>query len=110
MDGNVLLLLNLALAFYLIGTIWVIEIDIFRSWKLVDPKDFSTVQSVHWHKLPYWIFVPLVLALGGSIALIWVHPPHSPKMGDLGKFGSSDCVAFPHRNFLGQVAEGTQQR
>jgi hypothetical protein len=31
------LLANLALAFYNVGTIWAHEIDIFRTWKLLDP-------------------------------------------------------------------------
>ncbi len=79
MSGKLLLLLNLALAFYLAGAIWAIEIDIFRSWRLVDAKDFSTVQSVHWRKLRYWVFTPLALALAGSIALIWLHPEIAPK-------------------------------
>src|SRR5947209_195785 len=39
-----------------------VEIDIFRSWKLVSAKDFRTIQSVHWRKLPYWIFTPLRFA------------------------------------------------
>jgi hypothetical protein len=56
MHGRLLLLLNLALSFYLMGMIWAMEIDIFRSWKLVDPKQFHTIQSLHSHKLPYWIF------------------------------------------------------
>jgi hypothetical protein len=55
-----------------------VELDIFRSWKLVDPKDFPIVQKVHWHKLPFWVFIPLGLALSGSIALIWYHPVGSP--------------------------------
>ncbi len=78
MDANKFLLLNLALSFYLVGAIWAHEVDIFRSWKLIDAKDFATVQSAHWHKVPYWIFAPLGLALAGSIALIWYHPAASP--------------------------------
>ena len=31
-DPALLLVLNLALAFYNVGTIWAHEIDIFRSW------------------------------------------------------------------------------
>jgi len=78
MNANVFLLLNLALSFYLTGAIWAVEVDIFRSWKLVSAKDFPKVQSAHWHKLPYWVFMPLALALAGSIALIWFHPAASP--------------------------------
>jgi hypothetical protein len=88
-----LLLANLALSFYLAGAIWAVEIDIFRTWKLIDPKDFPQVQAVHWRKLPYWIFLPLALALCGSIALIWYHPPRSPRWAIAGNLG---CQALSH--------------
>ena len=78
MSANTFLLLNLALAFYLVGAIWAHEVDIFRTWKLVGAHEFRTIQLVHWRKLPYWIFAPLTLALAGSIALIWIHPASSP--------------------------------
>ena len=79
MNPNIFLLLNLALSFYLVGAIWAHEIDIFRSWKFIVAKDFATFQSVHWRKVPYWIFTPLALALIGSMALIWYHPQASPS-------------------------------
>ena len=47
------LLLNVALGFYNVGTIWAMEIDIFRSWKLVDKKEFLMIQTKHFRKLPY---------------------------------------------------------
>jgi hypothetical protein len=72
------LLLNLALGFYNVGTIWAHEIDIFSSWKLVGPKSFHEVQRAHWRKLPYWILTPVGLALLGSIVLFWYHPANSP--------------------------------
>jgi len=75
MTKEVFLVLNLALAFYNIGTIWAHEVDIFRTWKLIsDPKIFHKVQDVHWKKLPYWVFIPVGLALLGSLALFWYHP------------------------------------
>ena len=79
MTPNVFLLLNLALAFYGVGTIWAHEVDIFRSWRQLDREIFRRVQSVHWRKLPYWIFTPVGLTLIGSIALIWYHPSRSPS-------------------------------
>lgn len=92
MPGRVAFLLgNLALSFYLAGAIWAVEIDIFRTWKLIDPKDFPTVQDVHWRKLPYWVFAPLGLALAGSIALTWYHPAGSPLWGIAGNLG---CLIF----------------
>jgi hypothetical protein len=78
LNPNIFLLLNLALAFYNVGTIWAMEVDIFRSWKLVG-ADFHKVQEVHWKKLPYWIFTPVGLALIGSVVLIWYHPVGSPS-------------------------------
>ena len=77
MSPLIFLIFNLALGFYNVGTIWAMEVDIFRSWKLVG-ADFYTVQQVHWRKLPYWIFTPVGIALAGSIALIWYHPVGSP--------------------------------
>lgn len=78
MSPSVFLLLNLALAFYLVGAIWAHEVDIFRAWTLVDAKEFPSIQSAHWKKLPYWVFAPLSLAMAGSIALVAWHPGHSP--------------------------------
>jgi hypothetical protein len=87
MRGKMFLLLNLALSFYLVGAIWAVEVDIFRSWKHIDPKDFHIIQSVHWRKLLYWVFAPFALALVGSIALIWHHPQNSPSWGIWGNLG-----------------------
>jgi hypothetical protein len=83
---NAFFLANLALS-YLVGAIWAHELDIFRSWKLVDSKDFLRVQEVHWRKLPYWIFTPLGMALIGSTALIWYHPAGSPGWAIWGNLG-----------------------
>src|ERR1700733_2951590 len=79
------LLGNPAPSFYLVGAIWAVEVDIFRTWKLVNPRDFPTVQNVPWHKLPYWVFAPLGLALIGSIVLIWYHPAGIARLGNWGE-------------------------
>jgi hypothetical protein len=78
MRASTFLLLNLALAFYNVGTICAHEIDIFRTWTLVNPSDFHRIQQVHWGKLPYWVFLPVGLALAGSVALLWFHPAAVP--------------------------------
>jgi hypothetical protein len=77
-DPAMFLLVNLALAFYNVGTIWAHEIDIFPSWKLESAESFRAIHSLHWRKLPYWIFAPAGLALLGGILLVWHHPPRSP--------------------------------
>ena len=89
---RIFLLANMALAFYLVGAIWAHEVDIFRSWKLVDVKDFHSVQRAHWRKLSYWIFAPLGLAFVGSVGLVWFHPKGSPSWaikGNLALLSSS---------------------
>jgi hypothetical protein len=78
------LLFNLALAFYNVGTIWAHEVDIFRSWTLIRAEDFHAVQSVHWRKLPYWIFAPVGLALVCGFGLTLHHPPGSPLLAIYG--------------------------
>jgi hypothetical protein len=72
------LLLNLALAFYLVGCIWAHEVDIFRTWRLVGRDQFHEVQRAHWRKLPYWVFAPLAAAFAGGVALVWLHPAATP--------------------------------
>ena len=84
MDPKVFLLLDLALAFSNVGTIWAHEMDIFRSWKLLDPSNFHAVQRLHWRKLPYWVLTPVGLSLLGSIVLIWYHPGNSALWGVAG--------------------------
>src|SRR5258708_5272803 len=84
MNAKTFLLFNVALAFYNVGTIWAHEVDIFRTWKLLDPGAFRQVQIAHWHRLPYWIFTPIGLALLGGMMLIWYHPAQSSLWAILG--------------------------
>ncbi len=77
MTREVFLLLNVALGFYNVGTIWALEVDIFRSWQHTGAA-FHEIQEVHWRKLPYWVFAPVGAALLGSIALVFYRPPAVP--------------------------------
>ncbi|HLK40586.1 MAG TPA: hypothetical protein VKU41_27730, partial [Polyangiaceae bacterium] len=65
---------------------WAHEVDIFRSWRLIDPASFSVVQTRHWRKLPFWVFAPVGLEFAGAIALLWFHPAGSPPCGFWGGF------------------------
>jgi hypothetical protein len=78
MTPSLFLLLNLALAFYNVGTIWAHEVDIFRSWELIGESEFHQVQRAHFRKVPYWISAPVGIALLGSIVLLRYHPEGSP--------------------------------
>jgi hypothetical protein len=93
MASETFLLFNLALAFYNVGTIWAHEIDIFRSWKLIQSDSFHQVQEVHWRKLRYWVLLPVSVAFAGSISLVWYHPPDSPAWG---VWGALSCQVTSH--------------
>lgn len=93
MNPTVFLLLNVALAFYLVGAIWAVEVDIFRSWRIISANDFHTVQTAHWKKLPYWVFIPLGVALIGSIVLIGYHPAVAPAWA---RWGNLACQLASH--------------
>ena len=101
MNPFIFLIFNLALGFYNVGTIWAMEVDIFRSWKLVG-ADFRSVQEAHWKKLPYWIFTPVGLALVGSIVLIWYHPVGSPSWAIWGVFFAQTFSLILTALFWGQ--------
>jgi hypothetical protein len=101
MNSSRFLLLNLALAFYNVGTIWAHEVDIFRSWTLLDASTFHRVQAGHWHKLPYWVLLPAALALVGSIALIWFHPAGWPLWAISCAVGLSIGSAYPYAGYVG---------
>lgn len=89
MNTTIFLILNLAVAFYNMGTIWANEVDIFRSWKLIGKADFRHVQEVHWKKLPYWVLFPWGLEIAGSTVLIWYHPAGSPLWAI---YGGTTCL------------------
>jgi len=93
MTPSLFLLLNIALAFYNVGTIWAHEADIFRSWRLVDPQTFRRIQAIHWRKLPYWIFAPAGFAFLGSLMLLWYHPSGTPLGLVEGAFA---CILTSH--------------
>ncbi|HKF50002.1 MAG TPA: hypothetical protein VKB38_21745 [Terracidiphilus sp.] len=102
MSASTFLLLNLALSFYLVGAIWAHEVDIFRTWQHVGAKEFHTIQSVHFRKLPYWVFAPLGLALAGSITLFWFHPPGSPAWAIRGNLACQTSSLVLTANFWGR--------
>jgi len=75
----ILLLSTVALSFYGVGVIWAMELDVFRTWALLnDVEELNRVRGAHWKKLPYFVFVPIGLLLILNIALFWYHPATTP--------------------------------
>jgi hypothetical protein len=93
-------LLNLALGFYNVGTIWAHQLDIFPSWRLAGAQ-FHEMQAKHWKKLPFWVLGPVAVALAASVALFWYHPAGSPIWAIAGTFGCQAASAILTAFFWG---------
>jgi hypothetical protein len=57
----------------------------------LDQISFRAVRKAHWKKLPYWVFIPVGIALFGSMVLIWYHPSGSPGWAIWGNIGCQLC-------------------
>lgn len=68
----------LGIAWYNVAAIWLMEVEIFRSWQLMDKASFQRVRAAHWRKLPGLVFVPLGITFVGVVLLIWFHPIGTP--------------------------------
>ncbi len=106
MSAPTFLLLNLALAFYNVGTVWAHEIDIFRTWRLIGPQAFHDVQRIHWRKLPYWIFAPVGVAFAAGVALIRLHPSGFPVWAVVGALVCQALSAILTALFWGRWQAG----
>lgn len=69
---------------------------------MLDPENFRRLQTVHWRKLPYWIFAPIAAALAGSVTLIWFHPAGSPAWAVWGNLGCQLVSLFLTGIFWGR--------
>jgi len=91
MSRTAFLLINMALAFYNTGMIWVHEVDIFPRWKLMETGTFNKVREAHWKDLPFLVFIPVGLGFTGSVILLWYHPDGSPAWATWGNFLCQLC-------------------
>lgn len=76
---KIFLLLVLVTSFYNIGVIWLMEVEIFPSWKLMDFESYKIVRGAHWKNLPFAVFIPAAITLVGSIGLLKFHPYKTPS-------------------------------
>jgi hypothetical protein len=68
---NWLVLLNLAAAFYSVGTIWLTQVD-WRLWQYVGKETFDAYHLAWWHSV-WWSIFPLagLSFIGICAQLIW---------------------------------------
>ncbi len=73
-----LLLINLAVSFYSVGAIWLMQGLIYPLWSDVSTRDFPNFQIDHLQHLFYVVFPQAGLATLTALALLWWRPPHVP--------------------------------
>lgn len=72
------LLLTLALSFYNVGIIWVMQVHIYPLFGLVGEEEWVPYHTVHWHRIWGVVFVPAGLTLLGAILLLFFRPEAVP--------------------------------
>jgi hypothetical protein len=111
MPLSYLLLLNFALAAYLTGVIWVVQLVTYPALALVGKPEFARYHAAHTQGMGWAVGTPMVLELGLAGWLAWVAYPAwgaGPALGQLALVGLVWAVTFfvsiPFHNRLG--AEG----
>jgi hypothetical protein len=70
-----LLLLNFAVAFYNVGTIWLVQVTCYPLWAVVGRGEFAAYHEAWWHSIWGVILGPASLGLVGAVAMLWWRPP-----------------------------------
>jgi len=68
------LLLTLALSFYNVGIIWLMQVHVYPLFKLVGEDEWTAYHTAHWHRIWGVVFVPAGLTLLGTILLMFFRP------------------------------------
>jgi hypothetical protein len=76
MDKNRwLLLVNFAIAFYNVGTIWLVQTTCYPLWAFVGPAEFQAYHEAWWHSIWGVILEPGGVGFTGAVAMLWWRPP-----------------------------------
>jgi hypothetical protein len=73
-----LLLLNFALGFYNVGTVWLTQVACYPLWANVGRAEWPVYHVVWWRSIQGVTLGPATLALLGSLAMLRWRPPHVP--------------------------------
>lgn len=80
LDGfRFLVLTNLALSFYNLAVIWIMQMDIFYTWRYIPTELFGQVQGEHFWKLFITVFPQAILTTLISGLLLKRRPEYVPK-------------------------------
>jgi hypothetical protein len=69
------LLANLALGFYNVGAVWLVQMVCYPLWSYVGPGEWRAYHDAWWHGIQGVILVPAGLSTLGCIAMFWLRPP-----------------------------------
>ena len=82
-----LLLLNFALAAYLTGLVWVVQVVTYPALSLVGKAEFARYHAAHTRGMGWVVAAPMVLELAGAgwlVARAWQPWGAGPALGQLG--------------------------
>ena len=107
MPLHLLLVLNFALAAYLTGLIWVVQLVVYPALALVGKSEFARYHAAHTRGMGYAAGAPMVLELGLSLWLAWAAYPRWGAGWALGQLAlvvaawlATFLVAVPFHNRL----------
>ena len=78
MDRNRrLLLVNFAIAFYNVGTVWLVQLSCYPLWAVVGRGEFEAYHEAWWHSIWGVILGPGLFGFLGAWAMLWWLPAGS---------------------------------
>ena len=105
MTPKLLLLLNFALAAYLTGVIWTVQLVVYPAFADVDPARFAAFHGRHSTRISWVVLAPMVAELGLAAWLAWA-APSGPTWWAFGLvvfiWAATFFVSVPFHNRLGQ--------
>jgi hypothetical protein len=69
-----LLLVNFAIAFYCVGTVWLVQCTCYPLWAFVGRGEWEAYHVAWWHSIWAVILGPGLLGFLGSWAMLWWRP------------------------------------
>jgi hypothetical protein len=69
-----LLLINFAIAFYNVGTVWLVQLSCYPLWAVVGRGEFEVYHQAWWHSIWGVILGPGLLGFTGAWAMLWWLP------------------------------------
>ena len=71
-----LLLFNLAVGFYNVGTVWLTQVTCYPLFAQVGPAEFTAYHLAWWHGIWGVILGPAIVGFLGAVAMLRWRPPH----------------------------------